>query len=120
MKNKRFGRLVATGSALGLAGVLVVAAPAFAASSSCTSISALKACTTGAVHANAAHDLRVVTSGLCTGTWRVFDTSNNKNIASGTNTRVNQVLHGVYASYKASMRSASGTVCNATIKIADI
>jgi hypothetical protein len=106
VKAGRTKRLAGAGLSLGLLGSILVASPAFAASSSCSTW--LDACVTGIVYANAAHDLRVITSGPCGGEkWSVYDQDTGVTVAHGTG-GTNRVIHGLYGRY---VGGVEGAIC---------
>lgn len=79
-----------------------VASPALAASSSCTApyfYGSYRTCNTGAVSANSAHQLSIVVSACKGSPWKVYDTSNNVTVASGTGSTT-RVVSGLYGTYK--------------------
>lgn len=126
MKHKHLITIGLGSLLLGLAGSVLAALPASAATSSCTSEGAFLACTTGSVAAHPyAHVVYVTTSqtplvhgcGDRTGSWRVFDAANHKTVASGSGGTVRDLpITGLYGSYRASIRG-SNNVCEATITL---
>jgi len=89
-----------------------VESPALAATTSCELKNwslKTKKCTTGAIKANKAHDLRISAS-LCKGSpYKVWDVNTGKTIASGKGKgqsdgkMIDRVINGLYGTYKAKL-----------------
>lgn len=108
MKFRKLATAMALVTGVTAASVGVIASPAYAASSSCSApywYSGTRTCNTGAVSANSAHTLSVSVQGCPGAPWKVYDTSNNVTVASGTGNG-DRVITGLYGTYKARLLDA--------------
>jgi len=88
-------------------GVVAAESPAMAAYASCHTSNAVitikkRTCSTASVHANAAHDIRVVIYACKNSPWWVWDINTGRSVAHGAGSG-NKVIHGLYGYYKAKL-----------------
>lgn len=93
-------------------GVVALESPAMAAYASCRTSTQLitfkkRTCSTASVHANPAHDIRVVVYACKNSPWWVWDINTGRSVAHGTgggqSARIDRVIHGLYGYYKAKL-----------------
>ena len=106
---------VAITSVIALAGVMVAASPAYAASASCTApyfhTGFARTCTTGSIAANSVLHFVDVHVDACSGSpWKVWDTQTGVTVATGAGSTRLTVIWGLYgSSYKAMLTDACWT-----------